>query len=321
MEPQVASAAISYSEATTIGGFVAIAAGLNKKGKKKDFNPSLQDYQDIVSDPDYKLLLDPDFLDKYTVKYNIQVPENDNGSDVWSYFGFIASHNTSGDYVIAIRGTQNGFEASRDDDFFPVPFHEYNNQGLVPQGFRIIFETAQVISLPGAANPKKVMLNKFAADLVKNLNLTGKQRITVTGHSLGAAVATYFAAVATLSLKKALNLCLYTFASPKAGDKKFVSLLNDSLAESIRIYNAEDKVPNLPVWNGPQNDSYVHVTGGIGIDSTKDPNVNHEDTTKEGLGCAHQLPVYMYLLAKIGGDNNPGIISAGNDRRCRALIK
>lgn len=320
MEPQLKSAAISYSEATSICGYVAIAVGINKKAMKKggdpDPNPSLDAYKDICSDPTYALLLNPAFLNKYRILYNIQIPEKDKFLNIWSYFGFIAQHKTTKNYVIAIRGTQNQFESLADEDIIPTPFREYNNQAQVPQGFYKIFETGRIVSLPEDANPiTPVSLSKLATDLGKYLSGAGQQRVTVTGHSLGAAVATYFAAVATMTLGERLNLSLCTFASPMTGDKKFTSSASSTIAECVRIYNAEDKVPNLPVWLVDNNNIYTHVTGGFEIDSTGDHNVNHDPNT--GFGCAHQLPVYMYLLEKLDGNYNPDIISAGDDARCR----
>ena len=322
MEPQVKSSAISYSEATSICGVVAIAVGINKKAMKKggnpDPNPSLDAYKDICADPTYTLLLDPAFLKKYSILYNIQVQERHKLSDVWSYFGFIAQHKISKNYVIAIRGTQNNFETLADEDIIPTVFKEYNNQGRVPQGFYKIFETSRIVSLPEDTSPiTPVSLSKLASDPGKYMNGAGQQRITVTGHSLGAAVATYFAAAATVKQGTKFNLSLYTFASPMTGDQKFTSYASSNIAQSVRIYNAEDAVPNLPVWIEDNNNIYTHVTGGFKIDSTGDQNINHDSTT--GFGCPHQLPVYMYLLEQLDDNYNPDIISAGDDARCRVL--
>lgn len=322
MEPQVQSSAISYSEATSICGFVAIAVGINKKATKNagnpDPNPSLDAYNDICADPSYKLLLDPGFLKRYKVLYNIQAQEKKNLLNVWSYFGFIAQHKTSKNYVIAIRGTQNDFETLADEDIIPTEFKEYNNQARVPKGFYKIFESSRIVSLPEDASPiAPVSLSKLAADPGKYMSGAGQQQVVVTGHSLGAAVATYFAAAATARLGLKFNLWLCTFASPMTGDKKFTSNASGSIAKSDRIFNAEDTVPNLPIVLEDKTNIYTHVTGGIRIDSTGDQNINHD--TKTGFGCPHQLPVYIYLLEKLDDNYNPDIISAGDDARCRVV--
>ncbi|SEW24680.1 lipase family protein [Chitinophaga arvensicola] len=317
MEPQVKSAAISISEAISICGCVAIAVGINKKASKNgvdpDPNPSLDAYKDICADPTYALLLNPAFLKRFRILYNIQMPEKSNFVNVWSYFGFIAQNKMTKDYVIAIRGTQNLFETFADEDIIPTLFREYNNEARVPQGFYKLFEAGRIVSLPEDTDPiTPVSLSKLATDPGKYMNGAGHQRITVTGHSLGAAVATFFAAAATVKLGTKFNLSLCTFASPKTGNEAFTSLASSTIAECLRIYNAEDTVPDLPVWKEANSNLYTHVTGGFKIDSTGDPNVNHE-----GAGCAHQLPVYLYLLEKLDGNDNPDIISSGDDARCR----
>lgn len=318
MESQVQLSAISTSEAISIGGCIAIAVGINKKANKKggnpDPNPSLDAYKDICGDPDYALLLNPSFLNRFKIMYNIQMHEKANFLSVWSYFGFIAQNKMTKNYVIAIRGTQNQYEAFEDEDIKPTSFREYNS-GQVPQGFYKMFEAGRIVSLPEDASPiPPVSLSQFATDLNKYLTGTGNPQITVTGHSLGAAVATYFAAVATLVKKPNLSLC--TFASPKTGDEIFTSSASKTIPISVRIFNAEDPVPKLPVWKDANEDIYTHVTGGFEIDSTGNHNINHDPNNK-GFGCAHQLPVYMYLLEKLDDNDNPDIISAGDDERCR----
>ncbi|MCW3466970.1 lipase family protein [Chitinophaga nivalis] len=315
MEPQVTSAALSFSEAIATSGFVAIAVGINKKAKAGDFNPSLAAYRDILSDPAYSLLLDTSFLTKYNVRYNIQVQENDNGATIWSYFGFIAQHKTAGNYVIVFRGTQNDFEYAADKQIALVQFNEiYNKTGLVAKGFYSIFQSGRIV-LPGDNTFNPVSLSQVAADPQKYMPTTGgPKKITVTGHSLGAAVATYFAAAAAFKLEKYLSLD--TFASPMTGDKTFTAFATGKIGESNRIYNEEDSVPKLPVLPDLKgNNIYTHVIGGFRIDSTNNSNVNHDPKT--GRACAHQLPVYRYLLEQLNGNDDPNIISAGGDARCR----
>ena len=77
-------------------------------------------------------------------------------------------------------------------------------------------------------------------------------RIYVTGHSLGAALAT----ISALHLAKLLNIdlstektkpriFLYTFASPRVGNQKFVKECSNRF-RAYRIANSEDIVPGVP---------------------------------------------------------------------------
>ncbi|RAJ05522.1 lipase (class 3) [Chitinophaga skermanii] len=324
-QPPVQSAAITYSDAITAAELVAIAVGINKRATENNApnpNPSKEAYQNICDDDDYALLVDRGFLSKFKILYNIQVKEMDNLTPIFSYFGFIAQHKMSKYVVIAIRGTQDKFETHKDEESAPVTFKEYTNiTARVPKGFYKIFENARVITLPdGTNNEIHIPLSEFAANIDKHINVSTAQ-ITVMGHSLGAAVATYFAATATANrtLANKLSLYLCTLASPMPGDANFVSTFNKNITGSARIFNVEDDVPNYPVHKENGENIYQHVAGGMAIDSTNDEHVNHNPKT--GFACAHQLPVYKYLLEKIEGNEDANIISAGDDARCRVMPK
>jgi hypothetical protein len=83
--------------------------------------------------------------------------------------------------------------------------------------------------------------------------------IYITGHSLGAALATIAAMdIAVIDLIKQDKLknpiYLYTFASPRVGDNKFAQKFNEFIEQNritaFRFANSEDLVPKipLPVW-------------------------------------------------------------------------
>ena len=69
--------------------------------------------------------------------------------------------------------------------------------------------------------------------------------IEVTGHSLGAPLATYYVAENAL-VHKIRNPVLYTFASPRVGDRDFVDVFNSLGLTSWRIVNKPDIVPRVP---------------------------------------------------------------------------
>jgi triacylglycerol lipase len=71
-----------------------------------------------------------------------------------------------------------------------------------------------------------------------------KVTIVVTGHSLGAALATL---AGTDLIKNGYNNSIvYNFASPRIGDQTFVDIVNSSI-KVYRIVNESDLVPNLPL--------------------------------------------------------------------------
>lgn len=125
----------------------------------------------------------------------------------------------------------------------------------------------------------------FSSDYFKD-DKNKNASIYITGHSLGAALATIAAmdiAVIDLAqedkIKNPINL--YTFASPRVGDNTFAKAFNEFINETrinaFRFANSEDIVPKVPfpVWfkaglnldNNPilelTRSSFNIVTGGI----------------------------------------------------------
>lgn len=93
------------------------------------------------------------------------------------------------------------------------------------------------------------MHSKVEQALTRILQETdGELTIHVSGHSLGAALATIAALHAALVCdqhRAGCEVSLYTFASPRVGDSAFASACNQRL-RSFRIANSEDLVPCLP---------------------------------------------------------------------------
>ncbi|KAJ4420768.1 hypothetical protein N0V85_000482 [Neurospora sp. IMI 360204] len=77
--------------------------------------------------------------------------------------------------------------------------------------------------------------------------------IGVTGHSLGAAVATLAAAY----LRKAgYTADLYTFGSPRVGNEAFVAFVTNQSGDEYRVTHAADPVPGVP----PIYSNYRHTS-------------------------------------------------------------
>jgi triacylglycerol lipase len=74
----------------------------------------------------------------------------------------------------------------------------------------------------------------------------GQRSLWITGHSLGAALATL--AAAKLRLEKSTPVDgLYTFGSPRVGNEEFCQKLEQDLGERIfRFVNNNDVVPRVP---------------------------------------------------------------------------
>ena len=81
----------------------------------------------------------------------------------------------------------------------------------------------------------------------------------ITGHSLGAAVATLLAMKIVRQVPQLKDqIQLYTFAGPRVGSPKFVQAHSQLIPNSYRIVNLADSVPLFPPVS-LDNSSYTHV--------------------------------------------------------------
>lgn len=96
----------------------------------------------------------------------------------------------------------------------------------------------------------KTELDKLYPDVIKWLGkkLTNK-KIVLTGHSLGAAMATI---CATRFYQKGANLVLYTYGCPRVGNREWGEQFNN--IEAYRFVNNNDIVPRVPPFG-----YYSHV--------------------------------------------------------------
>lgn len=72
--------------------------------------------------------------------------------------------------------------------------------------------------------------------------------LTITGHSLGGALATLCAIDFRLTYEGEYPLEIYTFGSPRVGTPSFRDLYNAHIQRSYRVVNGLDIIPGLPRW-------------------------------------------------------------------------
>ena len=127
---------------------------------------------------------------------------------------------------------------------------------------------------------------------MKDLNalLPSNAMVTVTGHSLGAALATLLAI--DMSANTTFPTGLYTLASPRVGDLTFHNLFNHVVPNAYRIVNRLDVVPQLP----PPL-FYFHV----GDETELVPS----NAMKLDVACEHHLTSYLNMLATLIQQTNP----------------
>lgn len=154
---------------------------------------------------------------------------------------------TSGSAIyVVFRGTKTIAEWISDATFTQVPYAPVRDGAKTETGFTAIYET----------------INTAIIDEVNALGASSAYTaLYVTGHSLGAALAT----LAAPELARATRFSepvLYNFASPRTGDPQFAGLV-DALPTSWRVVNTNDEVPKLPpvvtvVFHGDEPTLYFY---------------------------------------------------------------
>jgi triacylglycerol lipase len=193
--------------------------------------------------------------------------------DGWKTMGILATNNIDPtDVFIAIRGTVTIWEWIHDVKFFPKPFTNVPGGGLTEDGFTDMYQS---FSLQPSANP-----GVFINDLIALI--PAQATVTVTGHSLGAAIATLFAL--DLAAHSKFPLTVYTLASPRVGDLTFHNVFDSTILNAFRIANRLDIVPKTP-----PPPLYIHVG-----DETELVSSGQVSPT---IPCEHHLTTYLNLLA------------------------
>lgn len=143
------------------------------------------------------------------------------------FFGFVARSNADPtSYAAVVRGTEALVEWVIDAEFFLIP-HPRHPGVQVEQGFWNIYQT---MSLADPATG--VTTHQNAAEGVAQI--VGSGAVTVAGHSLGSALATYFADDLAERLGAKVSACL--FASPRTGDQPWATLFANTVKQ-YRLFN------------------------------------------------------------------------------------
>jgi hypothetical protein len=230
--------------------------------------------------------------------------------EIPKFYGIVAFNQADPDSrIIAIRGTEGVIEWIDDAAAIPVPFRQVPSAGRVAAGFDKIYTTLKVVKrpLPGsAAHAAGLAPETFSGSFAEQLEQlalsreaergvtrpraegsTRRERPTVvTGHSLGASLATLFV-LENASRGKFDISTLCTFASPRVGDTEFVHTFNLLSIDSWRIVNSLDVVPKLP-FSIPIVLDYGQVDCACPFNSS--------DFAKNSLLCWHVLETYLHWL-------------------------
>jgi len=177
----------------------------------------------------------------------------------------------------------------------------------------------------------------YVSSLVSGLKAdprgNGTAVVTITGHSLGAAIATVFASVVRVVFPD-INLHIVTFGTPRIGSPTWVSNIQDSsgtqvaATEIMRIVNRDDVITLVPTFVGA-GDSVMHegLQTTLAWDTVPSNCTGMVDITSElslvgWIGCAvnsisnSHLNYRPYMNAFLQAQGLP----QGTEQWCRADV-
>lgn len=246
-------------------------------------------------------------------------------NEVPRFYGIVVRHQElKHNFILGIRGTEGMMEWLDDAFVHLVPFRQVPDAGRVAFGFDKIYSTLQVFrrhrGAQGTFAPKTAvaagpapspMAGTFARQLEQLVDsleeplpaalakpaAPPRHSFVVTGHSLGASLATLYV-MENKEMKKINISTVCTFASPHTGNKEFARLFDLLPLDSWRIVNSQDLVPKLPIPI-PIFLDYDHVETAYPFSSSGKVKCNPV--------CWHSMATYLNWL-------DPSI---GIDAECR----
>ncbi|KAK8930884.1 hypothetical protein KSP39_PZI016437 [Platanthera zijinensis] len=211
--------------------------------------------------------------------------------------------------VVALRGTSTCLEWAENLRLHLAPLDAGDSK--VACGLRSLYTTA------GDGVPS---LSTAVAEEIRRLIMlyNGQQlSITVTGHSLGAALAILLAddliaggpEISTISMPP---IAVFSFGGPKVGNRAFAERLEEQRGlKVLRVVNARDFVTWMPASIG---DGYEHVGRELRVDSKVSPFLK----PNADPACCHDLEAYLHLVDVLGGGGG-GILFLPNASLARLL--
>lgn len=227
------------------------------------------------------------------------------------------------DIIIALRGTSTCLEWAENfraqlADMNPTHGHgKGQGQAKVERGFLSLYKT------PGAHVPS---LAESVIDEVKRLMELYKGEtlsITVTGHSLGAALALLVADDISTCAADVPPVAAFSFGGPRVGNRGFADRINSNNVRVLRIVNSQDVITRVPgTFVSDELDqklrnskvggmldmldrnmplAYSHVGEELRVDTKMSPYLKPD----ADMACCHDLEAYLHLVDGFMASNCP----------------
>lgn len=233
-------------------------------------------------------------------------------------FGFVASEINGNNVFIVFRGTIKFIEWFKDANIQLVTYKDSRRRNAtveiqeeIAEGIIQKNQSLTTINTKGDFGHVTAGFRGIYITLRQQLlealeQVTANSQIYLTGHSLGAALATLAVPdiINNTNFKNPENVKLYTFASPRCGDKTFATSFANTGVKHWRIANTEDFVTMIPFPTGNVFKPALQETR---------PELDVSPKTKYGLGIG----------GVTGADRNPnpifGFFKAMYDRNKRRM--
>ena len=189
---------------------------------------------------------------------------------------------------------------------------------------------AQLVETPGEHDPTEIQLKvecgflslyKTAGANVPSLSQSVVQEvrrlmelyrgetlsITVTGHSLGAALALLVGDELSTCAPQVPPVAVFSFGGPRVGNKGFANQINAKNVKVLRIVNSQDvitRVPGIPMveeLNDNMPLAYAHVGTELRVDTKMSPYLK----PNADVACCHDLEAYLHLVDGFIASNCP----------------
>ncbi|OAY60105.1 phospholipase A1-Ibeta2, chloroplastic [Manihot esculenta] len=210
------------------------------------------------------------------------------------------------DIVIALRGTATCLEWAENMRAnlvdMPTNHDATHGQAKVECGFLSLYKTrgAHVPSLAeSVVQEVKRLVERYKGETLS---------ITVTGHSLGAALALLVADdLSTIQASEIPPIAVFSFGGPRVGNRGFANQIKGNNVKVLRIVNDQDvitKVPGLPVVEELNDNlpmAYSHVGTELRVDTKMSPYLK----PNADVACCHDLEAYLHLVDGFLASNCP----------------
>ncbi|GLJ29531.1 hypothetical protein SUGI_0582290 [Cryptomeria japonica] len=118
--------------------------------------------------------------------------------------------------------------------------------------------------------------------------------ITITGHSLGAALAllTAYQIGGTFKSRNSIPVTVFSFGGPRVGNRAFGEKMDEMGVKVLRVVNTQDVVTKVPGVLERMGQSYCHVGRELRVNNKNSPYLKPD----ADMACCHDLEAYLHLV-------------------------